>query len=292
MPVISEVPQGSILGPLLFLIYINDLPPAVTSSKVLLFADDAKCYKTIHNLSDIHLLQLDLDSLTNWSHTNHLFFKAAKCNSIRFKPISGVFEGDPYSIDGCKVSKKVSHRNLGIIFSADMSWHCHYEFIVGKAYKVLDLLRRTFKCSNSILIKTVLYLHIVRSCLLYCSPLWRPHQVQHIILLERVQCRANKFILNDYSTDYKSRLIKLNLLPLMYIYKLMDILFFIRSLKASSGVLILQNLSPSLLQILDLLVQSFATGFPTTTLPSIHIFLDSPDFGSLFPSLIFCSHFI
>ena len=74
LPVISGVPQGSILGPLLFLIYINDLPSVVTSSKVLLFANDAKCYKTIHNLSDIHLLQLDLDSLTNWSQTNHLFF--------------------------------------------------------------------------------------------------------------------------------------------------------------------------------------------------------------------------
>ena len=114
----------------------------------------------LYTIYDIHLLRLDLDSLTNWSHTNHLFFKAAKCNSIRFKPISGVFEGDPYSIDGCKVSKKVSHRDLGIIFSAHMSWHCHYEFIVGKAYKVLGLLRRTFKCSNSILIKKF-YIYIL-----------------------------------------------------------------------------------------------------------------------------------
>ena len=84
LPVISGVPLGSILGPLLFLIYINDLPPAVTSSKVLLFADDAKCYKTIHNLSDIHLLQLDLDSLTNWSHTNHLFFKVIQSDLNQF----------------------------------------------------------------------------------------------------------------------------------------------------------------------------------------------------------------
>ena len=219
LPVISGIPQGSILGPLLFLIYINDLPPAVTSSKVLLFADDAKCYKTIHNLSDISLLQLDLDSLTNWSHTNHLLFKAAKCNSIRFKPISGVLEGGPYSIDDHEVPKEVSHYDLGIIFSADISWHCHYEFIVGKAYKVLQWSSSAyFQMFKFNFDKNVLYLHIVRLCLLYCSPLWRPHQVQRIILLEKVQRRASKFIFNEYSTDYKSRLIKLNLLNSTDVY--------------------------------------------------------------------------
>ena len=160
LPVISGVPQGSILGPLLFLIYINDLPLAVTSSKLLLFADDAKCYKTIHNLPDIHSLQLDLNSLTNWSHTNHLFFKTSKCNSIRFKPNSGALDEDPYRIDNCEVSKKVSHRDLGIIFSANMSWSCHYEHIVSKAYRALGLLRRSFKCSNSITTKKALYLAI------------------------------------------------------------------------------------------------------------------------------------
>ena len=235
LPVISGVPQGSILGPLLFLIYINDLPPAVTSSKLLLFADDTKCYKTHHNLSDCNFLQLDLDSLTSWSHTNHLFFKASKCISIRFKPNSETSEGDPYSIDGCEVSKKVSHRDLGIIFSTDMSWSCHYDHIITKAYRALGLLRRSFKCTNSIMTKKVLYLRIVRSCLLYCSPLWRPHQIQHITLLERVQRRASKYILNDYTTDYKTRLIRLNLLPLMYIYELTDILFFVKSIQTPSN---------------------------------------------------------
>ena len=84
----------------------------------MLLADDAKCYKAIHNLSDIHFLQLDLDSLTNWSHTNHLLFKASKC-SIRFKPNSGALEEDPYRIDNCEVSKKVSRHDLEIIFLAN-----------------------------------------------------------------------------------------------------------------------------------------------------------------------------
>jgi len=71
----------------------------------------------------------------------------------------------------------------------------------------------------------------VRSCLLYCSPLWRPHLLKDIILLECVQRRATKFILNDYSSDYKSRLVKLGMLLLMYVYELADILFFIKSLR-------------------------------------------------------------
>ena len=270
----------------MFLIYINDLPLAVTSSKLLLFADDAKCYKTIHDLPDIHSLQLDLDSLTNWSHTNHLFFKTSKCN---FKPNSGTLDEDPYRIDNCEVSKKVSHRDLGIIFSANMSWSCHYEHIVSKAYRALGLLRRSFKCSNSITTKKALYLYIVRSCLLYCSPLWRPHQVQHVMLLERVQRRASKFILNDYSIDYKSRLIKLNLLPLMHIYELTDILFFIKSIKTSNNSF---DITEFISFSSDHSVQSFATGFPSTTLPLIHIFLDYLDFGTLFPSLTFPSHMI
>ena len=127
---------------------------------------------------------------------------------------------------------------------------------------------------------------------MYCSPLWRPHQVQHIILLERVQRRASKFILNDYSTDYKSRLIKLNLLPLMYIYELMDILFFIRSLKDSSNSFdITQFIFFSTLN-----TRSFGTKLchrvsnNNTTLNSY--FLDSPDFGILSPSLTFHFHFI
>ena len=123
-------------------------------------------------------------------------------------------------------------------------------------------------------------------------PLWRPHQVQHIILLERVQRRASKFILNDYSTDYKSRLIKLNLLPLMYIYELMDILFFIKSLKASSDSFdITEFISFSTSNTISFSTKLCHRVSNNNTILNSY-FLDFQDSGTLFPSLIFRSHFI
>ena len=128
------------------------------------------------------------------------------------------------------------HRDLGIIFSANLNWSSHYEAIISKAYKSFGLLRRVFcnTVAGSIQAKKGLYISIVRSNLLYCSPLWRPYFIKDITLLERVQHRAMKYILGDYTSDYKTRLIKLNLLPLMYIYELLDILFFIKSLRFNS----------------------------------------------------------
>ena len=74
----------------------------------------------------------------------------------------------------------------------------------------------------SLQVKKTLYLTLVRPKLSYCSPLWRPYLIKDILLLERVQRRATKFILGDYSMDYKSRLTNLKLLPLMYTYELTD----------------------------------------------------------------------
>ena len=71
-----------------------------------------------------------------------------------------------------------------------------------------------------------------QSQLLYCSPLWRPQLLKDIFTLERVQRRATKFILNDYKISYKASLKKLHLLPLMYVFELNDLMFFVKSLKA------------------------------------------------------------
>ena len=82
LPVVSGVPQGSILGPLLFVLYINDLPRVVQNSSVALFADDAKCYMNINSINDCQLLQNDLHALVKWSSIWELNFHPSKCQVI------------------------------------------------------------------------------------------------------------------------------------------------------------------------------------------------------------------
>jgi len=231
LPVASGVPQGSILGPLLFIIYINDLFPSIHASNALSFADDTKCYHLIIEPSDSAKLQRDLDSMANWSTYWNLSFNTNKFIHLSFNskfPTS-------YFICGSKIQTSNSHRDLGIIISTDLSWKDHYNHILAKAYRTLGLLRRTFSCSIDTTTKKVLYLALVRSQLLYCSPLWHPYLLCDIAVLERIQRRATKYILNDYVSNYKTRLLKLNMLPLMYTYDLCDILFFIKSVQHPSN---------------------------------------------------------
>ena len=98
-------------------------------------------------------------------------------------------------------------------------------------YKTLGLLCRIFKDNSCTETRKCLCILIVRSKLLYCSPLWKPYFLSDIHLVEKVQRRATKYILQDYISECKQRLIQLRLLPVMYIYDLADIMFFIKSLK-------------------------------------------------------------
>ena len=235
LPVVSGVPQGSILGPLLFLIFINDLPASVLSSRVLLYADDTKCVLPIYSLSDCLRLQNDLTRLSEWCTTWNLALNEDKCCCVHFtcstrRPCTT----SSYCLNEKAISSNTQYKDLGIIVSGDLSWRPHYQLITSRAYKMLGLLRRVFSNSIAVSAKRSLYISLVRSQLLYCSPIWHPYLLADVKSLELVQRRATKFIMNNSTLDYRNRLIHLNLLPLMMELELADIIFFVKSIKAPS----------------------------------------------------------
>ena len=139
-----------------------------------------------------------------------------------------------YSLDGDQIFVPLCHCDLGIIVCSDLSWASHYDSICSKAYSSLYLIRRTFSASLNCAIKKQLYLSMVRSKLCYASQLWRPQLKKHILLLEIVQRRESKYVLGDYTSSYRDRLVQLSLFPLMYWSDLLDIMYLVKSLKFPS----------------------------------------------------------
>ena len=109
-----------------------------------------------------------------------------------------------YHLNNIPIDSKPSQKDLGVILSNNLSWSDHYRHILPKAYKTLGLIRRVFSHSPSVYIRRKLYITLVRSQLTYCSSLWRPHLLKDIEMLEKLQRRATKFILNDFSSGLQT----------------------------------------------------------------------------------------
>ena len=233
LPVTSGVPQGSILGPLLFLVFINDLPDSVNNAFLYMFADDTKISIPVSDsLQERLQLQVDLDAILSWSELNCMRFNGKKFVLLNFHTNKSL-EHPGYKVNDRYILASGSHKDL-VIFSSDLSWSSHIHTIVTKAYKTLYLLRITFGQSPSVSARKQLYTSLVRSQLTYCSQVWRPYLIKDIMVLEFAQKRATKFILASYnrSCDYRERLIRLYLLPLAMILELADITFLIKSIKS------------------------------------------------------------
>ena len=217
----------SILGPF----FLNDIPSAMKSSMILLFADDAKCYKSISTPADCAALQNDVNSFIEWSIKWNLLLNEEKCSVLRFTTNSFTIYKN-YTIKSKPITSKSFEKDLGIIVSADLKWNQHSQYILSKAYKMLGLVRRTFSSANCVSAKRLIYISLVQSQLLYCSPVWHPFLLSDIRCIEKVQKRATRFIINDPTLGYKERLMNLNLLPLMMYFEIADIIFMVKCIKA------------------------------------------------------------
>ena len=140
LPVSSGVPQGSILGPLLFIVYANDLPDyAINGSTLALFADDSKLYRTMVSDLSLVILQHDLDSLFKWSMDWHMTFNVAKCKTLHFSKKKFPTDQSQYHLGGQPLERVSVIKDLGVSVSCDLKWGRHIAEIVSKSSKILGL---------------------------------------------------------------------------------------------------------------------------------------------------------
>ena len=232
MNVLSGIPQWSVLGPLLFVIYINELPKIVKST-IYLFADDTKIFRSINSPEDTKILQEDLDKLQEWSNTWLLKFHPNKCKrmTIGTQTENTKFT---YTLDqGSTIHQleNVDHeKDIGVIIDANLEFDKQINAKINKANSMFSIIRRSFQFlspQNFI----PLYKSLVRSHLDYASSVWNPYKQKHIDALENVQRRATRQLPTLSKLPYEERLIHLKLPTLAYrrirgdmieVYKIMN----------------------------------------------------------------------
>jgi len=212
--VLSGVPQGSVLGPLLFVIYINDLPDLATNT-MKLYADDSKLLSIVNDLSDASRLQGDLDSVSDWTSEWRMKLNNSKSKVMHYGKQNLNFEylvkEDDGSIGFLERSNK--ERDLGVIFSSNLDWEEQYLSSCKKANMTLGMLKRTF-VGRDIGLWKQLYVSMVRPHLEYAFQVWSPFRVGDISRLEKVQKRATKIPNILKNIDYLDRLEALHLTTL------------------------------------------------------------------------------
>ena len=188
----SGVPQGSVLGPVLFIVYINDLPDIFPKNIVSkYFADDAKLYTEIKCIDDIDNLQFSIDKLTDWANTWQLSIAIKKCCTmdITTDKRGGSFYDN--FIEGIDIDNVMEFRDLGICLDPKLRFSLHIAKMVATAKQRCFLLFRAFITKDpKALIKG--FKSYILPILNYCSPAWSPCLVGDIILVESVQSNFTK----------------------------------------------------------------------------------------------------
>jgi hypothetical protein len=183
LPVTSGVPQGSVLGPLLFIIYVNDLPDHIKFSEIVLYADDCKLHKRLTSPTDCLLLQSDLTAVENWSQTWQLPLNPSKCNVLHMgkKDFRGTYRLQDQTLPVC-----TDQSDLGVHVSQNLKYSKHCAQIASKSFFLIRAILKGFSVRDPKIL-TSLFVIYVRPALEYASTVWNPQLQKDIQTLEKVQ---------------------------------------------------------------------------------------------------------
>ena len=206
VPVTSGVPQGSVLGPTLFIYFINDMPDIV-NCLVKVFADDTKAYAGVGSQDKARELQINLDNLVSWTKDWQINFNKEKCKVVHLGKNNCKFA---YKIDGSPLQVETVEKDLGVHVDDRLTFNTHITETVKKANKLVGMISHYISHKSSD-VMIPLYKTLIRPILEYGNVVWSPKLRKHIDLIEGVQRRFTKRIIGAGDLSYEERLKKFNL---------------------------------------------------------------------------------
>ena len=212
--VLSGIPQGSVLGPVLFTIYINDLLEGINSNGFM-FADDAKIFHQVLCKEDADNLQKDLNTLENWSSKWLLNFNCDKCHVLTVGKLENIKHTQRYTLYEKELEHVFEEKDLGVVIDTELNFEDHISSKVKKANMIMGLIRRSFSFLDRHLFKK-LYTTFVRPHLEYAQAVWQPFLRKHVNIIENVQKRATKLVDGLSELPYDERLRCIDLPTLEY----------------------------------------------------------------------------
>ena len=213
-PVLSGIPQGTVLGPVLFVVYINDLLDNITSEG-LMFADDTKIFRQITSREDAVELQSDLEKLEQWSEKWELKFNAGKCHVLTLGKFENIQYAYRYTVSDNELEHVPDEKDLGVTIDGELKFEEHIANKIRIANGIVGQIRRSFSYLDCETFRRI-YIAFVRPHLEYCQSAWSPYLLKNIDALENVQIRATKLVDGLADLDYPERLKRINLPTLAF----------------------------------------------------------------------------
>lgn len=261
--VTSGVPQGSVLGPIFFLLFVNDINEVV-SSPLFQFADDHTLIRPIFSVRDHDALQNDIHNIYQWTLLNKLPLNLSKCSVMHMTRSKSPCYCNPYIMGDSELVEVKEFKLLGVTFSNDLSFDSHVDTIASKVSKLSGFIIRCTRNMSSYALLN-LYKALILPHIIYCACVWAPHQRNHLDRLEKMQRKITRTLFYkhfpnaDVRPPYSNRLLDLDIVRLEDAFKIQRLVLGFKILNDLAPASFSIFIQPSQLENTRLLHQSSRT---------------------------------